>query len=50
VFLAAAFLAAQRFFKAATIAALPAELSLRFALFAGRFDTSVPLIAAHLFL
>ena len=51
---AAAFFAAHRFFKAATIAALPAALSLRFG-FEGSGvagcdgDSVVPLIAAHRF-
>jgi hypothetical protein len=47
-YFAAAFFAAQRFFKAATIAALPAAESFRFGF--ADFDVAgdVPLIAAHL--
>ena len=51
VFLAAARCAAQRFFVAATIAALPAALSFRFGFGAAGASGAVsPLAKAHLFL
>src|SRR5438046_1133711 len=54
VLTAAAFFAAHLFFKAATIAALPAALSLRFGIEGSGVaacdgDSVVPLIAAHRF-
>lgn len=48
---AAAFFAAQRFFKAATMLALPSALSRRFAFLAGLAGAEeLPLVSAHLFL
>jgi hypothetical protein len=46
-FFAAAFFAAQRFFRAATMAARPAPLSLRSGLFAPLGATDWPIATAH---